>query len=447
MLPNRPNIYSGKCRMKITFIRPSMAGKQSADALKPLAFQILMSLTPNDISIQFFDERIEKLPAAIDSDAVCFSIETFSAKRAYLLAAKYKKLKPDIKIIMGGFHPTACHDEVSIYADSVIVGDAEPIWGQVIADLRNNNLENKYISSNSYMLPFNKMNKSIFDNKKYTRLGIVQWKRGCYFNGNFCSISSFYKSCVLEREIDDVIYEIKNMKEKLLFIADDNLLHNKAKLKEFLVKLAPLKKKWVCQISVDVADADEILYLMAKSGCIVMVIGFESLNPKNLAEIGKKQNIANHYDKAIKKIYSHGIMIYATFIFGYPHDTLESFDEVYEFAMKHKFLVTNFNPLMAMPATDLYDDLKSKGILVYDKWWLADNYNYGDAMHRPENFSAERLAENCKRLRHKYYSVKNITKRLFNRVNFCHMYVFILLNSISAIEIKRKQKIKLGGEV
>ena len=425
-----------------------MSGRQASDALKPLAFMILNSLTPKEIDVDFFDERIEKLPHDLDSDVVCFSVETFSAKRAYLLADKYKNQNPNTKIIMGGFHPTACPDETSNYADSVIIGDAEPVWENVIKDLLNNDLKRRYISSNSYMLPFSKMDASIFNNKKYAKVGIVQWKRGCAFNCNFCSISSFYKSCVLEREVDDVISEIKNIKEKLLFMADDNLLHDRAKLKEFLIKLMPLKKKWVCQISINVTADDELLKLMAKSGCIIMLVGFESLDIKNLIKIGKKQNIANNdYDNSIKKIYSHGMMIYATYIFGYPHDTLESFDIIYKFSMKHKFLVTNFNPLMAMPATDLYNELKADGKLINEKWWLSDKFSYGDSMHYPENYSAQQLAENCKKIRYKFYSGINIAKRMFNPVNFRHLPVFLLLNIVSAFEIRRKQKMKLGGIV
>ncbi|MDR0983474.1 MAG: B12-binding domain-containing radical SAM protein, partial [Ruminococcus sp.] len=378
-------------------------------------------------------------------DAVCFSVETFAAKRTYLLAEKYKKQNPNIKVIMGGFHPTACPDEAMQYSDCIVMGDAEPVWEQVVSDLKQNNLQKKYISDNSYILPFDKMNKSLFDGKKYTKIGIVQWKRGCCFNCNFCSVHSFYKNCVSEREIDDVITEIKNTKAKIIFIADDNLLHDKKKLKEFLHKLIPLKKKWCCQISINVTDDEEILKLMAKSGCIVMIIGFESLNMKNLVEIGKNQNIANFdYDKAIKKIYSCGIMIYATFIFGYPHDTLESFNELYEFSMNHKFAVANFNPLMAMPGTALYDELKSKEKLVDENWWLSDNYSYGDAMHYPENFSAEELSENCKKIRYEFYSRKAILKRMFGKVNFKHLPLFLLLNEVSHIEIKRKQFAKLG---
>lgn len=425
-----------------------MAGRQTADALKPLAFMILINLTPKHIDVEFFDERIEKLPDDIDSDVLCFSVDTFSAKRTYLMAEKYKKRNPNITIIMGGFHPTACPDEAGKFADSVIIGDAEPVWEQVLADIESNNLKSQYTSSNSYILPFSKIDRSVFDNKKYIKMGVVQWKRGCSFNCNFCSINAFYKKRISERDVDDVITEIQNIKEKLLFITDDNLLHNRIKLKKFLLKLIPLKKKWGCQISINVTADDEILNLMAKSGCVVMLIGFESLNIKNLATIGKEQNIANNdYEKAIQKIYANNIMIYATFIFGYPHDTLESFDKVYEFAMKHNFFIVNFNPLMAMPATDLYYELKNNKKLIYEAWWISDKYSYGDAMSYPENFSPQELTENCKRIRNKYYSFFGIIKRCTNLINLRHLPLYLLSNIISAFEIRKKQSLKLGGEV
>jgi radical SAM superfamily enzyme YgiQ (UPF0313 family) len=309
-----------------------MAGNHSSDALKPLVFVILCSLTPKDFDVAIYDERIEKLPSVIDGGAVCFTVDLYSAKRSYALADHYKKHNPNIKIIMGGFHPTACPEEVGMHSDSVVVGDAEPVWKQVIEDLRNDTLKPRYISTNTYMLPFAMMDPSVFKDKKYAKVGVIQWKRGCANRCNFCSIHSFYKSCVTEREIDDVISEMKSMKEKILLIADDNLFHDKAKLKEFLIKLIPLRKKWGCQVSLNVTNDGEILELMARSGCIIMLIGFESLNVHNLIEIGKNQN--TDYDVAIQKIYSHGIMIYATFIFGYSHDTIHSFDQVYKFSMK-----------------------------------------------------------------------------------------------------------------
>ena len=431
--------------MKITFIRPSMTGKQSSDALKPLVFAILHSLTPEDITTVFYDECVEVLPNTIDGDAVVFSVETLAAKRVYALAKHYKKMNQNLKVIMGGFHPTALPDEVLQYADSVVTGDAEPVWGDLITDLRKDSLQPLYASANGVMLPFCNTDNSIFRGKKYAKIGVVQWKRGCVHNCSFCSIRAFYKSCIAEREISDVIKEIADTKEKIIFIADDNLLHDRAKLKLFLTELVPLKKKWGCQISINVAKDPEILDLMKKSGCIIAIVGFESLNDATLTEIGKQQRVAE-YDDAIRVIHSYGIMFYATFIFGYNDDTLDSFDRVHKFVMKHKLAIVNFNPLLVMPGTTLYDKLSSQGKLIVPKWWLSEKYSYGDATHYPENMTPEQLAKGCKKLRYKFYSLRSILWRVFKPVNIKHLLVFTLINVISYVEIRRKQRLKHGGD-
>jgi radical SAM superfamily enzyme YgiQ (UPF0313 family) len=430
--------------MKITFIKPSINGTRSSDALEPLAILILYSLTPDSIETDFFDERIESLPSVIDSDVIVFSVETFSAKRAYLLSERYKDQNPSVKIIMGGFHVTACPEEALQFADSVVIGDAEGAWEQVVEDLLAGDLKERYASGNPYILPFRKVKRDIFDGKKYRNIGVVQWKRGCVYRCDFCSVSAFYTDGILEREIDDVIDEIRQLKRSLIFIADDNILGSKEKLTEFVIKLAPLKKKWVCQVSINIANDEVLLDLMAKSGCKVMIIGFETLNLHTLRKIGKISNINNYeYNELIKRIYQKGIMIFATFIFGYPGDVPGTFDEIYRFAMRNKFLVSNFNPLMAMPATALYNELHRKDTLVCERWWIEDGYAYGEAMHRPDTLSCEQLTLGCKRLRYRYYSFWGIFRRL-SRLSVKNFYIFLAVNIISAVEVRRKQQKKLG---
>ena len=164
--------------MKLTFIRPSMTGKQTSDALKPLVFAILYSLTPKDVTVQFYDECVEKLPERVDGDAVVFSVETLAAKRVYALAKKYKQENPDIKVIMGGHHPTAVPDEVLQHADCIVTGDAEPVWGTLIADLKENALKPLYTSTNNYILPYLETDQSIFEGKKYSRVGFYMTASG-----------------------------------------------------------------------------------------------------------------------------------------------------------------------------------------------------------------------------------------------------------------------------
>jgi len=139
-------------------------------------------------------------------------------------------------------------------------------------------------------------------------------------------------------------------------------------------------------------------------------------------------------------------MFYATFIFGYPGDTPDSFEHVYRFVMKHKLAISNFNPLLVMPGTNLYDKLNKQGKLIDPQWWLSGDYNYGDATHYPDNMTPQQLAEGCRKLRYKFYSIPGILLRVFKTTNLRHLFVFSVINIISFIEIRRKQKSKLGGD-
>ena len=127
---------------KIAFIYPSMSGKQGKDALTPLIFAIVKPITPKNYEIVFYDERIEKLPDNIDSEIVVLSVETFSAKRAYLLADKYKKESKIV--IMGGFHPTICPNEALEHSNAIVLGEIENIWQKILNDIQNNNLQKIY---------------------------------------------------------------------------------------------------------------------------------------------------------------------------------------------------------------------------------------------------------------------------------------------------------------
>jgi len=434
--------------VKIAFIRPSMFGETSKDAMMPIVFSIIKPLTPADVEIFFYDERIEQIPE-LNVDVVAMSVETFSAKRAYRLTEKYKK--EGKKVIMGGFHPTMLPNECLKYgADSVIVGEAEDTWIQVIEDLKKKKLQKKYVSKNNCNMRNIEYDYSIFDGKKYNNIGLVQFSRGCKFNCDFCSIHAFYKNSIRTRSIEDIIVEIKNIKQKNIFFIDDNLFSDETKAKELFEALIPLKKRWFCQISIDIAKNKNLLKLMKKSGCLLVLIGFESLNIENLKQMGKGANIqSKDYKKVIKNVYDTGIMIYGTFVVGYDFDTKDSVKELVKFAIENKFAVANFNPLMPMPGTALYDRLKKEKKLTFDDWWINDNYRYGDAMLIPKSMTPEELKDACKEARYTFNSYKNIFKRLMNlKANsrsFINAVLFLTVNIISRKEIMTKQGRKLGG--
>ena len=433
--------------MKATLIKVSMIEGKGYDAMKPLIFSIFDAITPKEIEMKYIDERIEDIPETIDSDIIALSVETFAARRAYKIAKKYKTEKN--KIIIGGFHATAMPDEALEYCDSVLIGDAEDTWPQFIEDFKNNDVKKKYYSTNKQEMIKLDFNSKAFAGKKYNKIGLIQFSRGCKFKCDFCSINSFYNCKVRQKNLDIIVEEIKGIKEKILFFIDDNIFLDEKSAKELFEAIKPLKKKWACQISMDVAFNDKMLKLMKESGCILVLIGFESLNPENLKLMNKQANIRiQNYEKAIKNIYKYKLMIYATFVLGYDYDTRESIDETLKFAMDNNFTIANFNPLIPMPGTRLYERLEKENKLIYKKWWLEPNYKYGDSAYYPKKMSPEDLKQGCKNARFEFNTYKNILKRFFGSkayLNPINAVLFLVLNILSRKEIHRKQGKVLGG--
>ena len=430
--------------MKIAVIRLNMFEHISSDAMKPILFGILKGLTPERFQIDFFDERTDKLPAHIDADVIAFSVETFTAKRAYIMARKYRT--PTNIIAMGGFHASVMAKEMLRYADTVLVGDAEGIWKQFLSDCEKGKPQRKYFADESTPLT------ALFDDGKtyrhrYYGIGVHQLSRGCKFNCGFCSIKTMYK-CVRRKPVDMIVRELSAAREKIIFFADDNIFYDRQSAVELFRALIPLKKKWACQISMDAARDDELLMLMKKSGCFLVLMGFESLSRESLAEMHKAANLASDYDALIQNIYRHGLLLYGTFVLGCDGDRADVFEKTYEFAVRNKIAVTNFNPLIPMPGTEVYDRMEREGRLRYRKWWLSDKYRYGETAFVPKHMTPEDLQNGCLKMRTDFYSLRCIFKRLFgNKYNFLplNLFVFMAANLISGKEIKKKQGQMLGG--
>ena len=434
--------------MKVTLIKVSMLEGKGADAMKPLIFSIFDAVTPEDVTVEYLDERIEVLPEALDSDVIALSVETFAARRAYALAKKYKT--PSNRIVMGGFHPTALPEEALEHCDTVLIGDAEDTWPAYLKDWKAGKEKDRYVSSHDApMIPLN-FNCKAYEGKKYNPIGLVQFSRGCKFRCDFCSIHSFYQCKVRQKAIDTVVEEIRGIQEKLLFFIDDNLFYDEASALALFQAIKPLKKKWACQISMDVANNDRLLFAMKESGCILVLIGFESLNPENLKQMKKSANLQmENYEKAIQNLYRHGLMIYATFVLGYGADTPETARETLDFALRNNFAAANFNPLIPLPGTELYARLEQSGKLIYPKWWLQEGFQYGDSAFFPDAMRPEDLKECCKSVRFAFNTYKAIFRRLWknpvHRKPF-NAAVFLALNLISRKEIHRKQGKELGGQ-
>lgn len=436
--------------MKITFIRPNMTADRSSDAMQPLVFAILAGLTPPDIETVLYDERIEPVPLDETTNLVALSVETFTARRAYQIASHFRQ--QGIPVVMGGYHPTLLPDEALQYADAVVIGDAEGVWEQIVQDTQSGKLQRIYQQKEPPSLAGIRFDRSIFRGKRYIPVYPVQQSRGCRFACDFCSIHAFYGNTHRQRPVHEIVEEIKSLHRKhSVFICDDNIFVDIPRAREFFQALIPLRIHWTCQVSIDIAHQPELLDLMKKSGCTTAIIGFESLDKRNLQQMRKACNIqSGDYETAIRKFQDRGIMIFGTFVFGYDYDTVDSFDTNLEFALRSKFFLANFNPLIPTPGTELYQQFQREGRLIYEKWWLNPRYRYGQAIFHPKGMTAEELTKGCFRARYEFHRYRSILQRACApRTNCRNPYrlgLFLAVNLISRKEILKKQGLQLGGK-
>lgn len=440
--------------MRLTLIHPCI-GRRAGDTsyirswqMEPLAPAVLVALTPKDVDIRFYDDRLESIPYDEPTDLVALSIETYTARRCYQIASEYRRR--GIPVVMGGFHATLCPDEVARFAEAVVIGEAEALWPRVIDDVRHGCLARVYRAPGRPRLGGIRPDRRIFRDKRYLPVTLIEAGRGCHFRCDFCAIQAYFDATQVRRPIDAILGEIEATRSqtKLYFFVDDNITSNMAEAKELYRALAPLNIRWVSQASINAAHDAEFLELIRRSGCQGLLIGFESLNPETLRLMGKKFNtMGGGYEVALRNLRRHEIRLYATFVFGYDNDTAQSISDTVAFAIRNRFYIAAFNHLTPFPGTPLYQRLEKNGKLLYPSWWTDPIYGYNRIPFRPENLAPEELQRLCIEARAKFYSFSSMCSRFLDRVNRSDAFMarnFPLINLMLRREVAQRDDLPLG---
>lgn len=452
----KPRVTSAP-KLKLTIIHPCIGRRPGQEYIRtwqmePLPAATIAGLTPKDAAeIRFYDDRMETIPLDEPADLVAISVETYTAKRAYQIASDYRRR--GVKVVMGGFHATLCPDEVAEYADAVVVGEAERVWAQVIDDARAGTLQRRYQGTGGRpSLAGLSPDRSIFKGKRYLPIGLVEAGRGCHFKCEFCAVTSVFNASQTRRPAGEILNELRYVRDafgrKLFFFVDDNITSNLEQAKAFLRELIPLKLRWVSQSSINAAHDEEFLSLLKQSGCMGVLIGFESIAPENLASMNKRFNtMRGGFESALANLRRHGIRVYGTFIFGYDHDTPDVFDRTVAFAKDHGLYIAAFNHLTPFPGTPLYDRLQRDGRLLFDRWWLDHGYHYNTLPFRPARMDAAEVQRRCVEARRQFYAWPSILRRSLmgaNRTNGFMWRNFFLINVLHRADVSARDGYPLG---
>jgi len=438
--------------MKVTFIQPAVGKKPGQRyigtwKMEPLTIATLAALTPPEIDIEVQDDRIELIDYGADTDIVAMSVETYTALRTYDIADRFRDR--GVKVVLGGYHTTLAPDEAMGHADAIVTASAEATWPSLLDDYRRGQLKARYDGSPgpAAVLP----RRSVYAGKKYLPITLAEVGRGCGHRCEFCAIASYYGPSYHPRDIDAISADIASAPHKFHFIVDDNVVARRSHAMGWMKAIEKSGIVWAGQGTLTMARDTALLQQMYKSGCRIILIGFESLNDANLAQMGKSwEQAIGERDELVRRIHDAGLGIYATFVFGFDQDDERSFSDTVEFALKHKFYTAAFNHLLPYPGTGTYDRLAEQGRLLYDRWWLARDYSYGDLAFRPATMSPDRMSELCREARHEFARLGHVFGRgaaALKRAGLPHWWVYWLMNLRLGEEIDQKMHVPLAGNL
>jgi len=386
----------------------------------PMTAITLASLVPKEINadIVVIDESVQKLPWNEKFDLVAISVLTGTSTRAYEIAAHYKSMGSTI--VLGGVHVTLCPEEAISHADAIVSGYGEEKWPQLLLDYTRGEMQKHYHGNKTSLVDYSVYDKNFLSRRSYLNPNVIFASRGCKNNCDFCSVpAAGFKWDT--RPVGEVIDQIRKFKGKRFAFNDVSLLEDRDYAKELFTALAPLKKQWGGLCTSKIADDDEMLDLVAKSGCVFLLIGIESINSASLKTMNKGFNRPDQYTRLVQKLHEKSIVLMGCFIFGLDEDTLDVFEETVNMVNDLRIDVPRYAIYTPFPGTQAYAKMESEGRLLHKRW---EHYDTQHVVFQPKNMSPQQLDEGFRWAYHQSYTVKSIFRRttaLVNRFPFSFM--------------------------
>lgn len=386
---------------------------------KPLSLLVIAGLTSREWDITIVDENlgIPDYSTMPPPDLVGITAFTSQANRAYEAAAYFRNL--GVPVVMGGIHATMCIEEAMEHANSVVTGEAESIWQQVLDDAVDGSLKRRYDGGFAELKEVPLARHDLLATGY--ALGVIQTMRGCPLNCTFCSVTAFNGARYRQRPISEVIQEFRQIPEKYVLVVDDNLIGTRpehlARAKDLFRAMAQanLQKQWIAQATINFADDEELLALAEKAGCCGVFIGFESTTPEGLQEIGQKSNLLKDRDfsASVQRIRRHNILVMGSFIIGLDSDKPGVGKHIAEIAVQYGIDSLNVLFLTPLPGTHLWNRMKLQeriALNTFPEDWKY--YTLTFPVARYNQLSLDGILWEMISCNRKFYSLPHILRRV-----------------------------------
>lgn len=365
--------------------------------------------------MRIYDEGIEDLPQKLEAELIGITVITGSAPRSYELANHFRTL--GATVVLGGPHVTLMPDEAAEHADSIVTGYAEESWPELLRDFFGSEgkaaLKPRYAMRPDFSfkdlpdIPFAR--RELLKAKGYKTINTFEATRGCIHSCDFCVVPHAWGRRPFQKPIEHVVADIRQLGAKDILFYDLNLLADFNYARELFRALIPLNVRWFGLSTVLIAKDPELVELCARSGCIGLLIGFESLSRQSLLDCNKKFNTPETYSSLVRLLHHHNISVMGTFVFGNDHDDRTTFEEVLDFVFTEKIDLPRFSVLTPFPGTALYKRLEQEGRILSRDWSLYDGQH---VVFQPRNFTPAELLAGHERIWRQAYSYRSILKRL-----------------------------------
>ena len=385
----------------------------------PMSLGIIAALTPDNWDIELIDENFERFEYR-KADLVGLTALTSQVTRAYEIANIYKKKK--IPTVIGGIHVSMMQDEALEHADTVVIGEAESIWADVLKDFESKSLKRIYNGKLQTLVNSPQPRIDLY-NPGYA-FGSIQTTRGCPMSCDFCSVHTFNGKQYRARPVKDVVDEFEKIPQKYIYIVDDNFIGYSKKSAQRVIDICKeiinrgIKKDWFCAASMNIADHDEVLEYAAKAGCRMIFLGIESELIDQLESANKKLNVkigTDNFSKVYNKIHEYGIAVLGAFIYGLDSDTPETIKNRTNYILNSNIDAMQASILTPLPGTPLFDRMKEEGRLIYNNFpndW--SRYDFVEVVFKPKLMSAQTLTKSIDSAWKILYDAKGLKRKFIN---------------------------------